>query len=174
MGAHRTPSVTRMTVTRMTTGLHRRGQGAAWFTAGLMMMPAVPVWLTERHECATAGCHRQAAGLTPFSGGVVEVHCCSRCFNTDGGEHSLICNEDDDHVCRTGGCSRRVPGVHGSHACYGTRCCLQCFRSDGHSPECEAYWQAAQHSTAQLWERHAADPDGSQRSWWPGHRNGGS
>ena len=46
------------------------------------------------HNCRTVGCLRQATGpFSPAACGVRELHCCLRCYGTDGRRHSRECNE---------------------------------------------------------------------------------
>ena len=45
------------------------------------------------HDCRTAGCRRRAPGpFPPAVCGVAELHCCLRCYVTNGERHTLECN----------------------------------------------------------------------------------
>ena len=45
------------------------------------------------HDCRTVGCLRQAPGpFPPAAGGIRELHCCVRCYDTNGGRHSRECD----------------------------------------------------------------------------------
>ena len=69
-----------------------KDDGAAHSTArgptGVLNVPALP-----SHNCRTAGCRRRAPGpFPPAVCGVAELHCCLRCYVTNGERHTLECN----------------------------------------------------------------------------------